>query len=135
MMDTMSSRHDVMGIGGLTKACKRLSEAAKTLSTRHYVRGIRRASTPLNTRRARWNAIEGDGGRKRRGDGTHSDHRRCGPTRCAHKRENDRLRVAAGGGATIRGETEEGFSQSPHPTTLRFTTFTTITLMSSLRLF
>jgi hypothetical protein len=63
MMDTMSSRHDVMGIGGLTKACKRLSEAAKTLSTRHYG----------------WNAIEGDRGRSQRGNGTHSDHRRCGP--------------------------------------------------------
>jgi hypothetical protein len=45
----MSSMHDVMCIGRRARACKRLSEAAKTLTTRDHVRGIGGPSTPLNT--------------------------------------------------------------------------------------
>jgi hypothetical protein len=41
--------HCVMCIGRRKRACKRLSEAAKTLTTRDHVKGISGRSTPLNT--------------------------------------------------------------------------------------
>jgi hypothetical protein len=40
--------HDMMCIGRRARACKRLSEAAKTLTTRDHVKGIGGTSTPLN---------------------------------------------------------------------------------------
>jgi hypothetical protein len=47
-MKDMSSMHYVMCIGRRVRACKRLSEAAKTLTTRDHVRGISGPSTPFN---------------------------------------------------------------------------------------
>jgi hypothetical protein len=48
MMEDMSGMHDVMCIGRRARACKKLSEAAKTLTTRDHLRGISGMSTPLN---------------------------------------------------------------------------------------
>jgi hypothetical protein len=49
LMEDMSSMHDVMCIRRRVRACKRLSEAAKTLTTRDHVRGISGPFTFLNT--------------------------------------------------------------------------------------
>jgi hypothetical protein len=48
VMEDMSSMHNVMCIGRRVKACKRLSEAAKTRTTRDHVRGISGPSTLFN---------------------------------------------------------------------------------------
>jgi hypothetical protein len=48
LMKDMSSMPNVMCIGRRVRACKRLSEAAKTLSTRDHVRDIGGTSTLLN---------------------------------------------------------------------------------------
>jgi hypothetical protein len=48
LMKDMSSMHDVMCIGRRVRACKKLSEAAKALTTRDHVRGIGGPSTFLN---------------------------------------------------------------------------------------
>jgi hypothetical protein len=47
-MEDMSSMHNVMCIRRRVRACKRLLEAAKTLTTRDHVRGISGPSTLLN---------------------------------------------------------------------------------------
>jgi hypothetical protein len=48
-MKDMSSMHNVMCIGRRVRACKRLSGAAKTLTTRDHVRGISGPSTLFKT--------------------------------------------------------------------------------------
>jgi hypothetical protein len=50
-MKDISSMHDVMCIGRRVRACTRLSEAAKALTTLDHVIGISGTSTPLNSKR------------------------------------------------------------------------------------
>jgi hypothetical protein len=47
-MKDISSMHNVMCIRRRVRACKRLLEAAKTLTTRDHVRGISGLSTLFN---------------------------------------------------------------------------------------
>jgi hypothetical protein len=51
MMEDMSSMRNVVCIRRCVRACKRLSEAAKTLATRDHVRGISGLSTLFNKRK------------------------------------------------------------------------------------
>jgi hypothetical protein len=52
--------HDVMCIGRRVRACKRLSEAAKTLTTRDHVRGISGPSTLFNRWSWQWVTTMGE---------------------------------------------------------------------------